>query len=216
MGRGFLRPRGLLIAIALATGAVGTLLLRTPQAEPATAAICNGQLRSWIVAGRARHLYLELNCPPPHERLSGRVEFTSAALRRDYDAASDRSGPARLARMTPGRPLAPPSFSPPPDGRLEATYRLTPDQAAALQRDRVFDAPYVLLCTNSNAALRRVMESSGLTMPPRVLAGAGVTGEFPGIDCDPGNEVSLEQWTHYGIVSRPADDAESPPAAGVK
>ncbi len=187
---------------AMAAVLFGAAAMRCAPAPPPPEPSCTAELRSWVVAGRARHLYLELSCPPPFEHHSGRIEFTSAALRRDYSAAADRADLPRLARMTPGRPLAPPSFAPPPDGRLEARYRITPEQAAALQRDRVFNAAYVLLCANSNAALRRVMESCGLALPIHVTASAGITGEFPGINCDSGAELPLERWRQHGIESR--------------
>lgn len=75
--------------------------------------------------------------------------------------------------------------------------------AAWLQRDIAFSAPYVLLGTNSNSAMRAVLESAGLDVPPRVLGGAGMFGEFPGIDRLPGLEIDAEKWPLIGLPEGP-------------
>lgn len=163
-------------------------------------AVCVAELRSWVVAGRGRHLYLELRCPPPYEGLSGRVEFTSLSLRPDYVRRADASGSPRLARMAPGVHLGPPrGLAPAPDNRLVARFWLTPGQAACLQRQRVFSEAYVLLGPNSNSAMRHALESCGCGVPDAVLRGGGVLGEFPGIDTDPGEELPAWRWPLLGL-----------------
>ena len=102
--------------------------------------------------------------------------------------------------MTPGRPLGPTGFVPIPDNRVEARYKLTlGPQARCLQRDRVFNEPYMLLGADETPRVRRVMESCGLGLPARVLGGGGLLGEFPGIDRDPGAEVPERDWGRLGV-----------------
>lgn len=175
---------------------------------PGRPIVGEAELRSWVVAARGRHLYLDLVCRPPFRNLSGRIEFTTAALRRDYvPPRSARSAgpplPPRVARMSRGAHLRPPPFSEPRD-RLEYRYRVTLDQARELQRDRLFSAPYELLGPNSNAAMRAVLESAGLRLPRRVLDGAGVLGEFPGIDASVGPEIPPARWAEHGLPGGPA------------
>ncbi len=176
--------------------------LRASAPAPPEPILLHAELRSWVVAGRGRHLYLQIDALPHFPDLRPRVEFTSASLRWDYDPASDSTGRPRVARMTPGHTLAPPPFAPLPDNRLEATYTLTIAQARALQRDRLFTEPYVLLGANSSSGLRRAMEAVGLTLPPRILRSAGILGEFPGIDIDPGPELNIEQWPSLGLTAK--------------
>lgn len=169
-----------------------------PPAVPAVE--CRAELRSWVVAGRGRHLYLEIMCPEPYSEYSGRVEFTSVALRPDYDFARDTSGMARVGRMRGGH--LGPSFAlaPPPDNRLEAVYVLSVEQARCLARDRVYSEPYVLLGSNSNAGLRRAFDECGVRLPEAVLASGGVLGEFPGLLSDVGPEVLPERLADFGVV----------------
>ncbi|TVQ76096.1 MAG: hypothetical protein EA380_09270, partial [Phycisphaeraceae bacterium] len=58
---------------------------RTHAPEPQAAVIpdieCTIELRSWIVAGRGRHLYLDCHCPEPYEHLNTRIEYTKITLR---------------------------------------------------------------------------------------------------------------------------------------
>lgn len=172
---------------------------RAPTAAPAPIATCHAELRSWIVAGQGRHLYLQIEAPPPHEHLSGRVEFTSAILRRDYALDRDPARMPRVARFRGPGHLGPPPFAPEPDHRLEATYTISIDQARCLQQDRVFEEAYVLVGANSNAGLRRTMESCGVPLPPGVIRSGGILGAFPGIDVDPGAEVEPARWPSFGI-----------------
>lgn len=172
-----------------------------PPAEPEPIA-CDCTLSSWRVAGRGRHLHLDIDCPDEFDHLDGRVEFTSATLRSDFDASllapADR--PA-LVRMTPGRTLA--SWTDDPQPRLEAEYEVDVTVAAWLQRDIAFEADYVLVGTNSNSAMRAVMQRAGLAPPDRVRNGAGILGEFPGIDRNPGGEVDPSTWREIGLPMGP-------------
>ncbi len=172
--------------------------------------VCDAELRSWVVLARGRHLYLEIkNLPEAHAHLRPRIEFTSAHLRHDYQppsraSESDSWGGTlpRVARMTRGSRL----FSPlaQPRDRLEARYKLTLAQLEALQRDRLFTAAYELTGPNSNAALRRVMESVGLRLPARVTNSGGLLGEFPGIDASVGAELPASRWPEFGVPGGPA------------
>lgn len=165
----------------------------------ASTATCRAELRSWVVLGRARHLYLIVECPPSVGPCSERVEFTSVLFRPDYRYRSDESGQPRLGRMI-GRPLNPPPFSPPPDHRLEAVYALRADQAHALLRDRVFATPYSLVGANSNAGLKRVLADAGLDLPRHVLASSGPFGEFPGVEFDAGPDLPPEEFARFGLT----------------
>lgn len=165
---------------------------------PVAPVVCHAELRSWVVLGRGRHMYLRVECPPPFERLSGRVEFTSVMIRNDYRYTRDVSGQPRVGRMRGGI-VRPPTIAGPPDNRLEAAYELTLDQVRCLRRDRVFEAAYMLIGPNSNAAMRRVTSECGVALPARVLAGIGLLGEFPGIDAEVGAEVEPAEWPRFGV-----------------
>jgi hypothetical protein len=159
------------------------------------------ELRSWVVAGRGRHLYLNIFSSNANNRPE-RIEFGSTAQRTDYTAPRDFTKAARVSRMTPGVPLQPILSS--PDNRLEAEYWLTEAQAKLLRRDRVFSAPYELTARNSNAAMARALKDAGLALPARVAQGAGLLGEFPGINLDPGKDIAPSRWTEYGIAPQPS------------
>lgn len=161
----------------------------------------HAELHSWIVLGWGRHLYVQIDAPPPYEDLSGRVEFTSIALRDDYDPSRDTSGRPRLGRMTIGRHLKPMIAE--ANDRLESVLTLTLSQARCLARDRIFASPYVLVTTNSNASMRRVLESCGCSVPMRLARSGGLLGEFPGIDVDPGPELPAREWARFGLTNAP-------------
>lgn len=201
-------PRPHLLALAPLAVAVplATIALVRPggpasQAAPQPAALeCECELRSWVVAGRGRHLLLEIDCPEPLGELDGVVEFTSAALRSDYDASLDRSGAPRIARMTRGERLEPMlTRAGQPAERSEARWTIDPATAACLQRDRLFAAQYLLLGPNSNSAMASMLTACGLALPDAVAAGAGILGEFPGIDLDPGEAIPADRWRHFGV-----------------
>lgn len=120
-------------------------------------------------------------------------------MRTDYHYTRDATGRPRVGRMRGGR-IGPPSIAGPPDNRLETVYELTMDQARCLQRDRVFEAEYVLVGANSNAAMRRVTSECGLILPERVRTGGGLLGEFPGIEFDVGAEIAPDEWAAHGVV----------------
>lgn len=197
---------GALLGLALLFAALAIALGRSPGAHARTAepegergVMCTAELRSWIVAGRGRHMYLQIAAPEPFGELSGRIEFTSLALRKDYNPWADTSRQPRIGRMTPGRTLGPLAFGPSPDNRLEARYAISIAQARALQRDRVFTEVYALLGANSSSGLRRTMEDAGLTLPGHVLRAGGALGEFPGVEFDPGPEIPSEDWGALGL-----------------
>ncbi len=49
---------------------------------------CEVQLRSWVVLGRGRHLYLDCLCPEPYDHLNTRIEYTKITLRTDHDSST--------------------------------------------------------------------------------------------------------------------------------
>lgn len=164
---------------------------------------CSCTLGSWRVMGRARHLYIDIDCPDEHAHLSGRVEFTTALNRRDYVPAPGVRPP--LARMTRGHRLYPVWRSEDDYGeRVEAEFEITLGQARELQRDRVFLDTYSLLGPNSNTGVREAMEDTGLELPRRVLSGGGALGEFPGIDSSLIGEAPPEAWPSLGLPDGPA------------
>jgi len=157
---------------------------------------CACELRSWVVAGRGRHLLLDIDCPPPNDHLTGVVEFANTAMREDFDWRRDPAGAPRIARMTPGVRVLP--LLPNPHERVEARWSITPQTAACLARDRVFSETYFLVGPNSNSAMRAVCEECGVTLPDTVLAGGGVLGEFPGVERSPGQAIPPEAWPAVG------------------
>jgi hypothetical protein len=175
--------------------------VESPAPEQSAPVECDVELRSWVVAGRGRHLYLSCDCPDGYEQLEDRIEFTSIALRWDFDAALATDGLHRIARMTRGANLGPVLGA--PDDRLEATWRLDTGTLACLQRDRAFALEYRLLGPNSNSGIRAVAEACGLALPPHVLSGGGMLGEFPGIELSPGDEVPEDLWESVGIPKNP-------------
>lgn len=183
----------LILAMALTSVLGATLWRGGPGARPTIRA----ELRSWVVAGRGRHLFLQIEAPAPNGGTMPRIEFTNASLRRDYRAPSDPALGGRVCRMNAGLPLHPVFGE--ADNRIEAVYWLTAHQFEELTRDRVWSAGYSLLGTNSNSGMARVLKDVGLSLPPRVRDGGGILGEFPGIDRDPGPEIQRSQWERYGI-----------------
>jgi hypothetical protein len=160
-------------------------------------ATCACQLRSWIVAGQGRHLYVDVDCPETRDDLDGVVEFTSTELRTDYRATDDPERDGRIARMTPGVRLEPVVG----DGqeRVEAQWDLSVAQAEALQRDRLFALRYHLLGPNSNSAMRRVLLDAGVKLPAWMLDEGGPFGQFPGIGLEPGQEIPRGVWGEFGV-----------------
>ncbi|MCB9842106.1 MAG: hypothetical protein H6812_02490 [Phycisphaeraceae bacterium] len=162
--------------------------------------MCRGELRSWVVAGRGRHLYLDVECPEPYAYLSGRIEFGGASLREDYRAPEDRAYGDRVSRMTRGVRLMPPAGIGFVDNRLEAVFELTLEQVACLQRDRMWSARYVLVGANSNSAMLATLGDCDCEAPARVIGGAGLFGEFPGVDAELGDEIEAGRWARYGVA----------------
>ncbi len=175
--------------------------------------ICRAKLRSFIVAGKGRHLYLLIDCPDEYDQYDGRVEYTTASMRSDYVAPNDRTGAARVAKMSAGRPLYPIIEN--ADDRMEAEFEITLDQAICLQQDRVFSERYVLLGTNSSSGLRFTLEDCGCELPSRIVNSGGMLGDFPGIDKDPGRVLDRSLWPAFGIEGEeeilPPGDQPTPP-----
>ena len=146
-------------------------------------------------------MLLEIDCPDAHDELDGVVEFTTASYRMDYDASLDLAEAPRIARMTPGVRLQPFLGSDDrfPKERVEARWEIPLETARCLQRDRVFADRYALLGPNSNSAMAAVLAACGIDAPDAVLAGAGLFGEFPGVDLDPGEEIPAAEWPAFGI-----------------
>ncbi len=184
-------------AVALA-GAAALWMGGCKRAEPG--ATHRAELRSWVVAGRGRHLYLEIFDGRDSKRVLERVEFGSTAQRTDYRAPADPRRSGRVSRMTPGVILQP-IFST-PDDRIEAEYFLSVAQVKMLRRDVVYSVPYELVGRNSNAAMARALRDAGLALPARVMNGAGLLGEFPGINLDVGREIDAARWGEYGVTTR--------------
>jgi len=141
------------------------------------------------------------------------VEYTSAAFRADYSAPDDRSGAARVAKMSAGRPLYPIIEN--ADDRFELEFEVLLDQAICLQQDRVFMARYALTGTNSSSGLRRAMELCDCELPDRITNAGGFFGDYPGIDQDPGEVIDRERWPSFGIDGEPlipAPDGDFQPA----
>ncbi len=148
---------------------------------PVALTTCECELRSWVVAGRGRHLFISIECPDPYQELSTIVEFTSEALRPGFVEPVDPiEDPPRVATMTRGVRLMP--LAGEPDDRFEASYEITPEQAMCLQRVRYFEEPYILIGTNSNSGMRTACAECEITLPERVLESYGVLGEFPGVN----------------------------------
>jgi len=204
-GTAILIALALLGAAAIGVGTSGILRSETAISPDDTPCI-RAELRSWVVIGWGRHLYLEILPTEGYEHLAGRVEFTSALLRDDYFPRRDQTGRPRIARMTIGEHLAP-IMGVEPDDRLEHELLLTPSQARCLQKDRVYSAPYTLVTTNSSSGLRRAIESCGCAIPMRIASSGGVLGEFPGIDLSPGREIPADEWRRYGL--RPSAERAS-------
>lgn len=220
------RRRSRLGVVALGALAVLALLGATAALSPALRGSgerewCTIELRSWVVMGRGRHLYAQIippddgeanaagsNAASPNAARSNAprwpadlplvVEYWSTALRDNYAPPADPARAERIARMPLGHRVRP-SLVTPPDNRLEATYKATFKQAQSLARDRVFERRYFLLGPNSTSGLRAAFESAGLRFPPRVLAGAGALGEFPGVDLPAGREAPEAEWAAYGL-----------------
>lgn len=190
-------PRPLIPLLALLLTAT---LLAAAYPRPAR---CKCQLRSWIVAAQGRHLFLQIDCPKPYNHLNGRVEFTEARLRSDYRLPSDPARRNRLAKLDRPGILRPPPFITDPKERLESFFTISPEEAICLQRDRLFYAQYELLGPNSNSALRAAANECGCGIPAAVTESAGLFGDFPGIERQPGPEVPPEHYPLYGLPEGP-------------
>lgn len=185
-----------------------TAAVETEQAPPEPV-VCRVEVRSFIVAGKGRHLYLLIDCPDGYDEYDGRVEYSTASHRSDYSATTDRSGQPRVAKMSAGKPLFPIIEN--ADDRFETEFEVTLEQAICLQQDRVFGARYILMGTNSSSGLRRAVELCDCELPSRIVNAGGFFGDYPGIDQDPGRILDRELWPAFGIegedeIPFPQDD----------
>lgn len=199
-------PVALLPALGLLAGVRPAARATDIGEREAAESRCDCELRSWVVAGRGRHLLLDIDCPDGFDDLDGVVEFSTAAHRDDYDWMRDQSGAPRIARMTRGVRIGPflvPAGDEEPVERVEARWTITPGTAACLQRDRLFERQYILLGPNSNSAMAAVLDACALDAPAEVRNGAGLFGEFPGVDMDPGDEIDGERWADFGLLFTP-------------
>lgn len=163
------------------------------------------ELRSWIVAGRGRHLYAVVippeDAPPELAVLADVVEYWSTAQRFGYRAPGDQQRDARIAKMPRGVRVRPMLTN--PEDRLEAVFHMTQHEAEALVRDRMFASRYFLLGPNSTSGLRAAFRAAGFDFPAHILDGRGVLGEFPGVDLQAGAEIPADQWIDFGVASGP-------------
>ena len=207
--------------IALATlliTAVAAAILSSPRTTPhheSQSRLCSAELRSWVVAGWSRHLYLDIFCPSSHAHLNGRIEFSTALLRPGYDPDQNTTLDAPpLIRMGRQSALAPPPFAPPPDHRLEHTYPLTTTEARCLQLDRLYSTPYILTEANSNAAINAALNECGLELPPHINTPQATQplGTFPGALAATGPAAPPERWPALRLPDgpRPIPDPRNP------
>ncbi|MGP1346300.1 MAG: hypothetical protein ACTS3F_06495 [Phycisphaerales bacterium] len=189
--------------------AIAAALTAANAPRPAVCITCRAELRSWVVSRPhpGRHLFVDIKCPEGYEHLNDRVEYTSAALRRDYQPVRDRRFTPRVARMSRGGILVP-YFGDVNDTRLEAFYVLTLEQAQCLQRDRMFSQPYELLGPNSTSGLIATLEDCGCDVPQRIKESGGWSGEFPGAEFTPGPDLPEPLWARYGVPDGPDPLAE--------
>jgi hypothetical protein len=186
------------LVFALALAAIGMLAtVSAPPAEvPQTLALV--EIRSWVVAGQGRHMYALITPPPGRDDLATIVEYTGAFARKGYSPPKDRARADRIVKVARGDRVYP-FLDIPMDNRLEAVYWLPVETVEELQRDRAFTSRYFILGPNSSSGLRAAFESSGVPLPPHVLASGGALGEFPGVEFPPGAELPPDQWSEFGF-----------------
>jgi len=209
------KRRGRAVGVALAVALValiGVAAVRSPSDGAANAGpqvapevMVRVELRSWIVAGRGRHLYAVVippeNAPPEIAALADVVEYWSTAQRFGYQPTGDMEKDGRIAKMPRGVRVRPMLTE--PDDRLEAVYEMTAPLAMELVRDRMFTSRYFLLGPNSTSGLRAAFQAAGMDLPQHVLDGRGILGEFPGVDLPAGPVIPAEEWTRFGVASGP-------------
>lgn len=192
-----------MVIVAAIVSAWGMLAL-APEPKPAPE-LALVEIRSWIVAGRGRHMYARITAPESHDELSTVVEYTGAFMRDGYVPPHDASLRDRIVMVERGERVYP-FLDIPMDHRLEAVHWVTLDQARELQRDRAFERRYFLLGPNSSSGLRAALEAAGIPLPSamRQSGVGGPLGEFPGIEMSPGNELAPERWRTHGLMRGPA------------
>ncbi len=185
-----------LVLLFAVIGAVTMLALAPTPVEPEALALV--EIRSWVVAGRGRHMYAQITAPPGHEHLSTIVEYTGAFARRGYAPPEDRGRADRIVKVARGDRVYP-FLDIPMDHRLEAVYWLPLDTVRELQRDRAFTGRYALLGPNSSSGLRAAFESAGVPLPAALRNSGGAWGEFPGVERLPGEELHADAWREHGF-----------------
>ncbi len=155
------------------------------------------ELRSWVVYGRGRHLYALIHWPD--QDAPETVEYWSTARWRNYQPPPDEARRERIAKMPRGIIVRPAYAEQAATDRHEADWTLPLSRAKAIADERVFEERYYLLGPNSTSGLRAAFRAAGLDFPAHITLGAGIWGEFPGVDLSPGNEIDREQWASYGI-----------------
>lgn len=210
------RHKGWAVALAVVVGMLamsGLAAVWAPGSASTGAAVAAGapeimvrvELRSWIVAGRGRHLYAVVippeGAPPEIAALADVVEYWSTAQRFGYLPTGDMERDGRIAKMPRGVRVRPMLTE--PDDRLEAVYEMTAPLAMELVRDRMFTSRYFLLGPNSTSGLRAAFQAAGMDLPQHVLDGRGIMGEFPGVDLSAGPVIPAEEWTRFGVASGP-------------
>lgn len=155
------------------------------------------ELRSWVVFGRGRHLYARIHWPDEPEPEV--VEYWSTGKRFDYVPPDLEQRQERIAKMEKGvvvRPMLEPEAA---ADRHEAEWEIPISIARTLAADRLFEQRYYLLGPNSTSGLRAAFRTAGLEFPPRIIHGAGMWGEYPGVDLSPGREIDPKEWGTFGI-----------------
>ncbi len=176
-------------------------------AEAGEGSMCACELRSWVVAGRGRHMYLEIDCPDEFDHLDGVVEFGSAMQRSDWRGRWERENMPRVAKINRGVRIEPVLVE--ADNRLEAEYAVTLEQASELHRDRLWEDVYRLLGPNSTSAMLRALSEAKLALPEHVLAEGRPFASFPGAEFELGEEAVAERWGEFGLPDGP-EEAPTP------
>lgn len=177
-------------------------------AEPAVRV----ELRSWVVFGRGRHLYALVHWPEEEEPEV--VEYWSTGKRLVYDEPREEDRRERIAKMPRGLVVKPMLDAVGAADRHEGEWEIPLSRARALAADRVFEHRYLLLGPNSTSGLRAAFRAAGLEFPPRIIHGAGIWGEYPGVDLSPGGEIEPRDWGSFGVPAPEAAQRLLPAVGG--
>ncbi len=167
-------------------------IVAAPVGEP----LVRVELRSWVVFGRGRHLYALVHWPGEAE--AEVVEYWSTARWPGYAAPGEERG-ERIAKMPRGMVVRPTLVEQIASDRHEAEWEIALSRAEVLASERMFEERYLLLGPNSTSGLRAAFRAAGLEFPARIIHGAGMWGEFPGVDLAPGREIERARWGMFGV-----------------